>query len=108
VEDLYRDAGLSIELGASVGAVSKSKSGVSIAYKTAQGKESKLECDRLIVSIGRVPNTEGLGADKVGLRIDEKGFVESTRIAGRACRASMRSATWCAGRCSRTRERTRA
>jgi dihydrolipoyl dehydrogenase len=79
------EAGLSIELGASVGAVGKSKSGVSIAYKTAQGKESKLDCDRLIVSIGRVPNTEGLGADKVGLRIDEKGFVEVDKN----CRASL-------------------
>ena len=79
------DGGLSIELGAGVGAVSKSKSGVSIAYKTAQGKESKLDCDRLIVSIGRVPNTEGLGADKVGLRIDEKGFVEVDKN----CRASL-------------------
>jgi len=79
------DGGLSIELGASVGAVSKSKSGVSIAYKTAQRKESKLDCDRLIVSIGRVPNTEGLGADKVGLRIDEKGFVEVDKN----CRASL-------------------
>jgi len=79
------DGGLAIELGASVGAVSKSKSGVSIAYKTAQGKESKLDCDRLIVSIGRVPNTEGLGADKVGLRIDEKGFIEVDKN----CRASL-------------------
>ncbi|HEV8096809.1 MAG TPA: dihydrolipoyl dehydrogenase [Burkholderiales bacterium] len=79
------DAGLSIELGASVGAVTKSKTGVSIAYKTAQGKESKLDCDRLIVSIGRVPNTEGLGADKVGLRIDERGFVEVDKN----CRASL-------------------
>jgi dihydrolipoamide dehydrogenase len=79
------DAGLSIELGASVGAVSRAKTGVSIAYQTAQGKESKLDCDRLIVSIGRVPNTEGLGADKVGLRIDEKGFVEVDKN----CRASL-------------------
>src|SRR5436190_1571783 len=70
------DAGLSIELGVSVSAVTKAKNGVSIAYKTAEGKESRLECDRLIVSIGRAPNTEGLGADKVGLKIDERGFVE--------------------------------
>jgi dihydrolipoamide dehydrogenase len=34
-----------------------------------------LEVDRLIVSIGRVPNTEGLNADGVGLKLDEKGFV---------------------------------
>jgi dihydrolipoamide dehydrogenase len=79
------EPGLAIELGVSVGPVSKAKSGVSVAYKTAEGKESKLECDRLIVSIGRVPNTDGLGADKVGLRIDAKGFIEVDKN----CRASL-------------------
>ena len=40
-------------------------------------KSSKLlECDRLIVSIGRVPNTDGLGAENVGLKLDERGFIE--------------------------------
>jgi len=34
-----------------------------------------LEVDRLIVSIGRVPNTEGLNAAGVGLTLDERGFV---------------------------------
>ena len=34
-----------------------------------------MECDRLIVSIGRVPNTEGLNAAAVGLKLDERGFV---------------------------------
>jgi dihydrolipoamide dehydrogenase len=32
--------------------------------------------DRLIVAIGRVPNTAGLRADAVGLKIDARGFVE--------------------------------
>ena len=35
-----------------------------------------MECDRLIVSIGRVPNTEGLNAFGVGLKLDERGFIE--------------------------------
>ncbi len=34
-----------------------------------------LECDRLIVSVGRVPNTDGLGAENVGLALDERGRV---------------------------------
>jgi dihydrolipoamide dehydrogenase len=34
-----------------------------------------LECDRLIVSIGRVPNTVGLNGAGVGLKLDERGFV---------------------------------
>jgi dihydrolipoamide dehydrogenase len=34
-----------------------------------------LECDRLIVSIGRVPNTQGLNAAAADLKLDDKGFV---------------------------------
>jgi dihydrolipoamide dehydrogenase len=34
-----------------------------------------LEVDRLIVSIGRVPNTTGVNASGVGLELDERGFV---------------------------------
>jgi dihydrolipoamide dehydrogenase len=79
------EPGLAIELGVGVGAITKSKNGVSVAYKTAQGKDSLLECDRLIVSIGRVPNTDGLGADKVGLRVDARGFIEVDKN----CRASL-------------------
>ena len=79
------EPGLSIEMGVSVGAIAKAKGGVSVAYKTAEGKDSVLECDRLIVSIGRVPNTEGLAGDKVGLRIDAKGFVEVDKN----CRTSL-------------------
>jgi dihydrolipoamide dehydrogenase len=81
----YAEPGLAIELGVSGRPGQQRKKRVSVAYKTAEGKESKLECDRLIVSIGRVPNTEGLGADKVGLRIDAKGFIEVDKN----CRASL-------------------
>jgi dihydrolipoamide dehydrogenase len=35
-----------------------------------------LECDRLIVSVGRVPNTDGLGVESVGLKLDAKGFID--------------------------------
>jgi dihydrolipoamide dehydrogenase len=71
-----RTQALDIELGVSIGEVSESKKGLSIQYD-AQDKSSKtFECDRLIVSVGRVPNTEGLGAESVGLKFDAKGFIE--------------------------------
>ena len=34
-----------------------------------------MECDKLIVSIGRVPNTNGLNAAAAGLKLDERGFI---------------------------------
>ncbi len=71
-----RDQKLDIVLGASIAKVAAGKKGVSVEYSTKAGGEQKLECDRLIVSIGRVPRTEGLGADRVGLKLDSRGFVE--------------------------------
>jgi dihydrolipoamide dehydrogenase len=34
-----------------------------------------LECDRVLVAVGRVPYTEGLGLESVGIRLDEKGRI---------------------------------
>jgi dihydrolipoamide dehydrogenase len=51
-------------------------SGVTVRYDDASGQQQSTTFDRLIVSIGRVPHTEGLGAESVGLRLDARGFVE--------------------------------
>ncbi|HLS43769.1 MAG TPA: dihydrolipoyl dehydrogenase [Paenalcaligenes sp.] len=66
---------LEIEVGVKVGEVKSAAKGVTVNYTNTEGKEKKLEVDQLIVSIGRVPNTDGLGADTVGLKVDERGFV---------------------------------
>ncbi len=71
-----KEQGLRIELGVSVESVKKSKNAVTVKYKTAQGADAVLECDRLILSIGRVPNSQDIGAEKVGLKIDARGFIE--------------------------------
>ncbi|MBK9625174.1 MAG: dihydrolipoyl dehydrogenase [Rhodocyclaceae bacterium] len=66
--------GLAIQLGVKITKVTSSKKGVSIAYDLAD--EAKvLECDRLIVSVGRIPYTTGLGAEEVGLEINERGYI---------------------------------
>jgi dihydrolipoamide dehydrogenase len=69
------EQGLEIVLGAAIGRVSAAEKGVTVEY-SARGAERKLECDRLIVCIGRVPNTDGLAAEKVGLKLDAHGFIE--------------------------------
>ncbi len=67
--------GLKIELGVKVGEVKTSAKGVSVAWTSAKGEAQTLEVDKLIVSIGRVPNTIGLNAEAVGLKLDERGAV---------------------------------
>ncbi|HMS06902.1 MAG TPA: dihydrolipoyl dehydrogenase [Burkholderiaceae bacterium] len=67
--------GLKIELGVKVGEIAASKKGVKVAYTNAKGEAQSLEVDKLIVSIGRVPNTQGLNAEAVGLKLGERGDV---------------------------------
>jgi dihydrolipoamide dehydrogenase len=67
--------GLDIRLGVKIGSVKTSKKSVTVEFADAVG-EQKAEFDRLIVAVGRVPNSANLGADAVGLKIDGRGFVE--------------------------------
>ncbi|QEI06150.1 dihydrolipoyl dehydrogenase [Pigmentiphaga aceris] len=67
--------GLKINLGVKIGEIKPSESSVTVDYTDAAGAAQSATFDRLIVSIGRVPNTNGLGADTVGLKLDERGFI---------------------------------
>jgi len=71
---IFAKQGLKIELGVKIATVEVKKI-VKVQYAASDGSPKTLECDRLIVSIGRLPNTEGLNAAAVGLKLDERGFV---------------------------------
>ena len=72
---LFTKQGLGIHLGAKIGDVKVSKKGVSIAWTNSKGEAQTLDADRLIVSVGRIPNTDGLALEQVGLSTDERGFI---------------------------------
>jgi len=69
-----KEQGLAIDLGVKLHQITEYKDGVSVAYEVA-GKQHTAQFDKLIVAIGRVPVTQGLGAENVGLAIDERGFI---------------------------------
>jgi len=71
----FTKQGLKIETGVKIGDAKATAKGVSLQYTDAAGAEQKLAVDKLIVSIGRVPNVEGLNAESVGLKLDERGFI---------------------------------
>jgi dihydrolipoamide dehydrogenase len=69
--------GLTIKLGVKIEKVTvNKKTGVAVEYTDDKGLAQKLECDKLIVSVGRVPNTDGLEPGAVGLKLDNRGFIE--------------------------------
>ena len=70
---VFAKQGLKIELGVKITKVDKKKT-VTVQYAASDGSSKSFECDKLVVSIGRLPNTEGLNAEGVGLKLD-RGFV---------------------------------
>ncbi|WP_339938509.1 dihydrolipoyl dehydrogenase [Undibacterium luofuense] len=72
---LFTKQGLGINLGVKIGEIVNNGTSVVVNYVDAKGAEHKAEFDKLIISIGRTPNTNGLGAEVVGLALDERGFV---------------------------------
>jgi dihydrolipoamide dehydrogenase len=70
----FTKQGLKIELGVNITRVESGRD-VLIEYVDAGGKQQNVRFDKLIVSIGRVPYTSSLGAEAVGLKLDERGYV---------------------------------
>ncbi len=68
--------GLSFRLGTRVAAAETGRGGVTLSVEPAAGGQGEtLEADVVLVSIGRRPNTAGLGLEDVGVERDERGFV---------------------------------
>ncbi|MGA1693349.1 MAG: dihydrolipoyl dehydrogenase [Burkholderiaceae bacterium] len=72
---LFTQQGLGIHMGVKIGEVKQTTKLVKVHYTDAQGADHVLECDRLIVSVGRIPNTENLNLEAIGLKTDERGFI---------------------------------
>jgi len=90
-QKVFAKQGLAMHMGVKVGKVAAGKD-VKIEYTDSAGKGQTLAVDKLIVSIGRVPNTEGLDAAKAGLKLDERGFV----IVDNDCRTNLQG-VWAIG-----------
>ena len=67
---------LKIYTGVKIGEVRPGKKAVEVSYTDRDGNLHNTSFDQLIVAIGRVPNTTGLNAEAIGLRIDERGYIE--------------------------------
>jgi len=70
----FNKQGLNINLGCKVTSALSNKKDITVTYEN-NGTTSELKVDKLIVAVGRRPNTENLLDKNCGLSIDEKGFI---------------------------------
>jgi dihydrolipoamide dehydrogenase len=69
---ILKSQGLQFHLGARVTSAKKKGKGCVVAYEGG----APIECDRVLLAVGRTPNTDGLGLDKVGIVTDKRGRIE--------------------------------
>lgn len=75
LEKHFKKIGIRIETGAKVSNVTRSANGVKFDVALANGKTETLEYEKLLVAVGRKPNTENIGLE--GLRVElDRGFIK--------------------------------
>jgi dihydrolipoamide dehydrogenase len=70
----FKKAGLKIETGAKVGNVERTAGGVKLEVTLADGKTETVEYERLLIAVGRQPNTQNIGLEKTRVET-ERGFI---------------------------------
>jgi pyruvate/2-oxoglutarate dehydrogenase complex dihydrolipoamide dehydrogenase (E3) component len=76
VEELFRDEGIELLLGAAVYGV-EGQSGERVKARVAQGGvERVLDGTDLLVATGRTPNTSGIGLELAGVEVTERGYIK--------------------------------
>lgn len=85
---LLAKQGIDFKLGAKVTAVEKTDKGANVTFEPVKGGDAEtLAADAVLVSTGRKPYTEGLGLEQAGVKLDERGRVQTdghylTNVAG--------------------------
>jgi len=72
---VYRKRGISAHTGAKVERVEKTKTGVAVTF-SVDGKQQKIEAEKILIAIGRKPLTDNLGLEKTEIQTD-RGFVKT-------------------------------
>jgi pyruvate/2-oxoglutarate dehydrogenase complex dihydrolipoamide dehydrogenase (E3) component len=76
IEDLFRDEGIEMTLGAKIKSVS-GVSGQSVRLTLEHnGAEKSLEGTHLLIAAGRIPNTKDIGLELAGVELTDKGYIK--------------------------------
>lgn len=71
----FRKSGIRVETGAKVENIRKLASSVKMTVTLANGKTQEVEAEKLLVAVGRKPNTENIGLENTKVELD-RGFVK--------------------------------
>jgi dihydrolipoamide dehydrogenase len=73
VEKVYKKRGMAVYTSARLEEAETGENGVTLTFKDRDGEAQTLEVERVLSAVGRVPNTEDLGLDAVGVELTQEG-----------------------------------
>jgi dihydrolipoamide dehydrogenase len=71
---VYRKRGIAFHTGAKVEKVDKTKAGIAVTI-SVDGKQQKIEAEKILIAVGRKPRTENVGLEKTKIK-PERGFIQ--------------------------------
>ncbi|MBI1363111.1 MAG: dihydrolipoyl dehydrogenase [Proteobacteria bacterium] len=75
-QKIFTKQGLKFELEQKIVGVAKKGKGYEVELEGKDGKSKKIPADKVLVAVGRRPNTAKLGLAEVGVKVDNRGFID--------------------------------
>ena len=76
---ILKKQGIHFHMKHKVEEIIKNKSGAIVSTKDENSKKKDFECDVVLISVGRKPNTSGLNLEKIGIELDEKKRIKTNK-----------------------------
>ncbi len=76
---ILKKQGIKFNMQNKVETIKKNKSGVTVSTVDKDGNKNNLDCDVVLISVGRKANTEGLNLETVGVKLDDKKRIKTDK-----------------------------
>ena len=77
---ILKKQGIKFNMQHKVETIKKSNSGAVVSTVDKDGNKNNFDCDVVLISVGRKPNTEGLNLESTGIELDEKKRIKTDKI----------------------------
>ena len=76
---ILKKQGINFHMQTKVEGITKNTNGASVSTSDKDGKKINFDCDVVLISVGRKPNTNNLNLEAIGVELDEKKRIKTNK-----------------------------
>ena len=77
---ILKKQGIKFNMQNKVETIKKTNSGATVSTVDKEGNKNNFDCDVVLISVGRKPNTNGLNLDSIGVELDDKKRIKTDKL----------------------------